>query len=976
MGREKLPLLLAGLVLVAGTVIGVFFVLRSPETAPRDLRDRRPDPELTPRLVDPLSASLAQRETDSTPQEPAEAVPAGPPQTYTRALGRVVGRLLEESGEPAALLPVSILGFSPEMFLLDQVSALQGNREIPDFVTARALTTEEGRFEFFGVEPREVHVLGIDLGGPRSAFRIVDHAPPSGGVVDLGDIVLDPFVTLRGRVLNAKSEPVAGARVRATNLPPLVLQFGVQEIRPGCGVLVTIEEPPLFIEIPPIVWTFERLLPIPRTETDADGNYVLPGVPLGLLSVVADKQNLAAGMRGPFPSGKGPERKVPDIYLLDDNRVEGLILDTNGAPIAGAEVKAGVPLTSIPAPVCLLQPAGKSDADGRFSLRGLPDGSELFVAVRRAPGQPWSTHGPLPLTSELLSIRLQARSRLLVRLRDEAGAVVPAARLFVSPEMPRGTPDILLPPRQLLRDVVLLEDGLLEVHDLTPGSYEIVGEAEGWAFARASVEVLDAGGECELVFPPAHELRVTVQTLADEEPLEWAFVSISPKGLLEKPVNRGRTDAEGSLVLAYLQEGAYQLAVKHPAYATQTIEVQVPGDPLVVRMTAGGHLRGRIIAGGDRPPQSLFFLAFPEDFEGPTDMPSFTASLENGEFALFNLVPRSYRYQVRDRLVGKGPMALFQTMQDDPLTEGSFEIVEGETTELEVDLRGADGPTATISGSVFINGRAAKDVSVRWDGDRSRSVQTDASGYFLLENASAGEGKLSVRELEEGNLFSLASSLYEIELNLLEGESRHVPVDLTVTSVSGRVLGPGILPAGQGTFVVLRRTEGDSTLMSGTNFLTGGFSFDKVPAGTYELMVRRAGSAPFSEEIVVDPRGDPVEREIRLQAAITVQGRIVLPEGVFLPTPEESESAPRRRRRGQNFLLLEDDSGENQYSRLSEDGEFSFDESRPGTYTARMILEDKAYVSAPFQVGEAGAQGILLPLAEEKSAKLGDPGDG
>ena len=887
---------------------------------------------------------------------------AGPPESFQRALGAFRGRLLEPDLTPAIGLPVAAVEFEVSRFLLDAEVLLDAAHGPPSLQSARSVSAEDGTFHLAGLEPRALHLLGIDLGGPRSAFRVIDVSPVSGETTDLGDIVLEPFVTFVGRVIDEDERPVPGARVRATNLPAIVFQFGIEDVRRGCGVMVEVLESPKAFEIPPIVWEFEKLVPIPTTLTDEEGRFRLPGVPLGMVTVAADKAGFRAATRT-TPSGKGPERSVSDLVLAAGFELAGVVVSGAETPVAGIEVLAGIRSPAIPLPVALLQPAGRTDEKGRFAVGGLPPGSDAYVATRASRGQPWNVHGPYATDSGGLRVQLRPPSGLLVRMRDEGGALVEEAELFIAPDpIEEGAPlpPILAPPMQRLTEVATIEPGLARITGLDAGKYRLIGRARGFALAQLQIEVVEPPREFELLFQRAHVVEVTVVRGRDAQPLEWAFASLCPEGIFERPIARGRTDEEGRVALARVPAGKYLLTVQHPAQATQELPVVVPSPPLTVALPLGGSLKGRAHDRGADPGKSLFVILTRKDPPRPdAGMPTFSATAETGHFFVPNLEAGSYRHELRDRIVGKGPLALFETLRDDPLARGEFEIREGETTEIEVDVSGAaDGPVAELHGSVWINGVPTGDLSIRVEGRRKVTVKSDERGDWRFETVPAGKSVLTVQGLKEGgDLLQFGAVMHREELELAAGESRRIDLNLAVAAVRGRVRGPGPLPAGLGTMVILRSPAGAGGQFTTTNPLTGSFEFAHVPRGEYDLLVRRSGAAPFTTSIVVEPSHGDVECNAELTASVAARGRVVLPEGEAAPTEDEAQG------RVGGFLTLIDGEGRPAgRGRIDwKTAEFVVDDCAAGEYTAQLFLRrDRGLVARRVVIPAAGASDLVL----------------
>ncbi|MSR46387.1 MAG: carboxypeptidase regulatory-like domain-containing protein [Planctomycetes bacterium] len=927
------------------------------------------DSDRTASAPAPADASPLAAARQPDPKAPPEPAATAMPATYLAALGTLTGRLLEPDMTPVVGLPVSVVELEPSRFLLDASVLLDDAYVPPSLETARTTTHDDGRFELVGLEPRAVHLLGLDLGGPRSNFRVIDRSPIPGEVVDLGDIVLEPFVTFIGRIVDEEQNPVAGARVRASNLPSLVFQFGVEEIRRGCGVMVEIVEKAKAFELPNVVWEFERLIPIPTTVSDEEGNFRLPGVPIGMVTVVADKAGMKANTKTQ-PSGKSKERKIGDLVLSEGFIVQGIVVNGTQTPVGGIDVLVGIRNPAVPIPVALLQPAGRTDGDGRFALKGLPQGTDAYVATRASRGQPLIVHGPFKAIDEDLIVQLTPPSGFIARITGADGKPVRDAELFIAPDPIEGgapLPPILAPPMQRLTETVEIDDGIVSVAGLDFGKYRLIGRAADYALAQTTIEVTDPPQTFDLTFAQAHTLELTVKGAAEKQPLEWAFASLCPKGVFERPVARGRTNRDGEVALERIPAGKYTLTVQHPLKATQELEVDVPCAPIEVALPLGGNLKGRVHSAGADPGKSLFVIVLPREQRRPdAAMPTFSATADTGHFAVVNLAVGSYRYEIRDRIVGKGALALFETMRDDPLAKGECEIREGETTEVDLDISGwSDGPIAQLFGSVRINGTPTPDMSVRIEGPRKITMKTDATGGFMFEALPAAKCVLTVQGLKgDGDLFSLASVLHREELELIGGESRQLDLALAIAAVSGRVSGPGILPAGLGTTVMLRGSDGGTGQFAMTNPLTGSFEMPYVPAGSYTLLVRKAGAAPWQSSVTVDPAVGNVRVDVELVASVTASGTFALPDGDLPPAPDD--------RRSFAFLTLVDAAGQSA-GRGSVDWaamSFTIPDAAPGDYQVQLWRGDKVVVVRQLAIPPAGLRDVALlfeaPKPEEK----------
>ena len=194
-------------------------------TAPTDGNER----PMRPLAVEPVAAEV-------------EAVEDELPAAYRAALGGLFGRVVFEDGEPVPDLPVALVGGGLETIPLSYDAFLQPDGLDFDPVLSEVRTDEEGKFRFTELPTRILGALLLDGGGPRSMLHMLERTPVSGEEHDLGDIVMPGSVTLLGRMVDEREQPLAGVRVRATDLPSIAVGSGIADFRSGGGFLVDASE--------------------------------------------------------------------------------------------------------------------------------------------------------------------------------------------------------------------------------------------------------------------------------------------------------------------------------------------------------------------------------------------------------------------------------------------------------------------------------------------------------------------------------------------------------------------------------------------------------------------------------------------------------------------------------------------------------------------------------------------------------------
>jgi len=756
--------------------------------------------------VDPTAALPEPKEvgTEITPERTFDVATTNEdrvPQSYERALAGVTGRVIEETGEPVKGIAVTLL----QVFLSDWMSGdLQrlfdeGLTSIP-LEVGSGVTDDEGRFLIPGAECRGFQGLGVDLGGPRAALRVVDHALHNGEKTDVGDIVLVPFVTFVGKVVDPDGKPVCAARVRATDLPAVIFNAGVQHFRSQSRLLLD-ENPKAVIEIPAWLLAYESKLPFPSTRSGEDGSFQLAGVPQGLVTVVVDHPDWVASTRA-FPTGKKPQKDVGELLLARGRILSGTVFDALGRAVPQAEVLGGVmsPLGE----VAISGPPVRSDEHGRFRVEAMPADGEAMFAARRTPGMTWAVIGPEPLSSDA-TIVLPAAFSLSIEARDSTGKLVPEV-------------DLLLRPQSEMDQIPFLAfhfnsyqkhpaaDGTLRLL-VDNGEYIIVGRSKRLGISVAEATVENADASVEILFGESQDVTVKVLDDATSEPVEYALVTIEEaKSEFFFPTVFGvasrRTNKEGIAPLgaiAIRAERKRLLSIQHPAYSNVTAELSREAVQ-EFRLTPGGTLHGKVLYGG-QPTAGLYMLAVTPNMDKMERLADFSPRLAVtdplGDFRISHLRPGKYEYHVVKRFLDSEATkvlsgAIAENFEPEDVDDGEFEIEAGKITELMIDLSpAAQGGTATIRGRVTVNGAPMKGARAQTSGRSRRSykyVETDEAGNYEISGIPVGEMNFQVSSNDSNGWDSLHSEQVELvagDLKIIDVDVRSIPVTVHVIDDDG-----------------------------------------------------------------------------------------------------------------------------------------------------------------------------------------------
>jgi len=941
----------------------------------------RLDGAAAPAAVEPLAA--AERREAESPRAAATPGPtATAPESYRRALSGIRGRLVEEDGTPAAGLAVELLELAMGRILGDWDSALGARPpQVPAPVCARGSSGEDGRFELHGALGTAFHALAIDVGGPRGTLRFVDRTLASGSVADLGDVVLSPFVTWRGRVVDSAGAPVERARVRATLFPAFLFQPGVADlarIAALMNVRTDADLPPLLFEIPPELREWEARLPFPTAFSGADGTFELAGVPQGLAALVVDREGFTGAWSGPAPTGRR-DRDVGTIELSRGRALAGRVVDAAGAAVAGARVVGGAHLGAADLAIAF---AATSGEDGSFSIDHLADGADSFVAAARREGDAGFTFSPIVDGSEPVVITLPAEIPLDVALERRGGGVVPDAELWVQPFLPSAA-FALLPLRRVPpSSVTKVDDGRLRVSGLAAGRWRLVGRAPGFAPAMADVELDADARAATLQFAPALELLVHVTDGRDGAPVEHAEVSVATGGPDSPPLIERRTDALGVARLSGVPPAPLGLRVFHPAFAVDRRVVDLAALPadgarVDVALGPGATLRGFVHDGG-RPlavPMLFLLQAAIRASENPEDRvdiddapPRFAVAGADGTFTLSGLEPGERMWELIPRLFAGDPQQALPGVvgaarAGAPARRGQVTLAAGETCELEIDVDPeAAGRPAAIRGMVRVrDGSGSFRVRVHSSGageteERRRRVDVRAGERFAIEKIPPGFVNLSIERCEETDDPALdrhRTPLHHEWFELTAGEERVVEVFFDFASEEIVVAGPGGAAEGAMVTVEWKEEHGPGQVqwqsVRAVADESGIARLELPRPGRYRVVGfhPRLGRASVESEL---PAAAPIT--LRLDRGVACAGRLEI-------TPDPGRDAPI-------WLDVVATHDERRYEQVAwaqlEAGsrEFEFVGLAPGRYRAHLHVPEQSTTAAEFELGAAGDDRLVL----------------
>ncbi|MBK9384301.1 MAG: carboxypeptidase regulatory-like domain-containing protein [Planctomycetes bacterium] len=286
--------------------------------------------------------------------------------------------------------------------------------------------------------------------------------------------------------------------------------------------------------------------------------------------------------------------------LTHTGELRGIVIDAERAPVPNAEIWLGRGRNRWYLLEGRAQVVTRSDAEGRFHLRGLPH--ELhFVGASAAPHVPSDLQRvEIALACAEVEIVLAGRSGALRgRLVDELGAGVSDAQVWCGDRFGWLSSDGLSidgpAPRLLVSDAI----GRFELGDLPLGPARVLARKAGYAPTAESVEI--ASGETAeliLVMKQACALRGRV---LDENARPIAGANIEVFGAARFEEQQLASDGEGRLACLDLAPGTVQVQIFAEGYTQWRDLLHArPGEELTLEatLTRALSISGRLVDHG------------------------------------------------------------------------------------------------------------------------------------------------------------------------------------------------------------------------------------------------------------------------------------------------------------------------------------------------------------------------------------------
>lgn len=735
----------------------------------------------------------------------------------------VAGRVLDAAGEPVEGAEVSA-----------RVKQAPGNFriELGGPPPPRALSDEDGRYRISALDPGSAWELSADAADYAPAKRAVSGLEPRAALTGV-DLKLERGGTVRGRVVDAEGVPLSVAEVE---LAPAA------EGGPGGMRILRGESGPAASG-----WT------------DDDGAFALRGIPAGTFELTVRRAGFARGKVEAIEVAGEPV-DLGDVALVPGERLEGVVTDAGGAPLAGAELRladGGGPRLMLgmgPGENAPDPPDATTDEGGWFSIADLAPGETHALRVSRPSYVARTVRAVEVPRVEPLTIALEAASTVSGRVRDSRGEPVADARVDLRRMRTVEMGNMVMQTigiEQATSDA----SGRFVFRDQEPGEIALIASAPGFQQAeRADLEI-----------PPGKDLEDVVFELVAGAILEGRVLTPDGRpaiGASVGPVGEGgdglpgmsfgddgATDGNGYYRLENLKPGRVSIQATHDDHprTVRDLDLREGINGLDLRFSGGHAVRGRVVDETGKPvPAAGVRLAAPGRFWGGPE----AVAGPDGRFELTGVEDGAYELHA----AADG----FARPSGRPV-----EVAGAPLEGLEIALpRGATirGTVAGIDPLEF----PKLSVSARGEGHFGESARIGREGTFRIDHVAPGSYEVVAVHGETGrqarDTVTIAAGAAEVQVDLRFADG--VDLDGLVTEEDDPVIGANVHAVG---------LDIDHSAWSQTD-RGGRFRLEGLPPGRYRVDLNHWDTGlAHSEELDV-----ATSREVVIEVpTATVVGRIV-----------------------------------------------------------------------------------------------------
>lgn len=822
---------------------------------------------------------------------------------FVRPGGRIVGRVLDPSGHPVS---------GAEVFAAPGPGTFIREASNGDLRVGTARTRKDGSFIVAGLPPGD----GYDLTAVSSkgALSHVLALTVLAGEDTVCDLRLSEGGRVRGRVVVADAEAAEGDDVPAA--------------KPVVGAYVGVV-PRGFRDL-----HFAREVMLSTyAVTDANGEYVLTGIPRGSHDVVAVAEALRPTLGPRVDVVDGVESTADDLVLKDGPRVRVHVTNAAGDPLAGVVASWWV--------------MDWNDFEFDFSMTPfMLQGVEGFF-YPETDAEGYVTVGPFG-TGERHNFIL-----------TKPGIGMKSVRW--NPEKDGDEIEVTMTPPAAIEGLVMDADEAKPVTQFTLSSNRRI---EPQAGAPAPFNPYSGGVVIE---NPRGQFRL--------EPMRAGKVDLSVRAPGYVPVQLEDIEvAEGETkrgVIVRMRKGGVvrgrvENAEGEPVGGAQVMAATDKGDPAFARFSRSPRLE----ADSFEAEINQEFGAGMMDVASQVGVlgPGTVVSDAEGNFELNGLPPGTYEIVAKHRNYAGAKKATISVPEAGTVEDAVVVLERGGRLLGTI----SDRYDRAVPGAIVI----AFNAGAMTDGPRrgpaaflgSRGLhqgQSDVEGNYVIPNLPGGSYFVTVtRGDEQLNLMSFLGTLnFDLVSVAPEGDTRFDVLDSSMGGVRvyGRITENGE-PVGRGGLFALN-FESENLLGVDAKIAEvtkeGTFEFAGLLPGDYRITYggNRRSDATFEIEVL-----DVPEQRLDLEMPSSrIVGRVVSPDGQPVSRAWLRATRMDKSRTGTGLLgSLISGEGQNKWTNTDEDGRFEFEGLSAGTYEV--------------QVGSVGRRGNDESLVQKdpRTVELGD----
>jgi len=309
----------------------------------------------------------------------------------------------------------------------------------------------------------------------------------------------------------------------------------------------------------------------PSTTSDAEGHFVLLGMPPGAGSVVAKKEGFARSEAVSFELNEGEERTELLLELRRGARLTGEVLDKDGKPSGGCVLILQMPTMEE-------RRIMATESDGTFDEQGLTPGMwqvQAFAGIRSLQTDSGETRPQSELLASLKMTTVElvnGETEHVVLGEPPADPVNLSGRVTLAGEPVKNSIISFVPTAgggmQRLKIQPVKDDGRYEVQLDEPGNYLVTIQTQDVPGRQNSIEMRReiASGDETLDFElPLGRVTGRVRD-AKGDPIKEARITLNMEGglvfgtVFGGQYNETITDENGEYEILYLRPGRYAVA--------------------------------------------------------------------------------------------------------------------------------------------------------------------------------------------------------------------------------------------------------------------------------------------------------------------------------------------------------------------------------------------------------------------------------